>query len=143
MGTRSTIRFIEKYENRETQLVNIYQQFDGYIEGVGYELAKWLINKTIVNGFVGNDEKNNANGIGCLAAQFIKDFKKHIGGLYIVGSTNAQEYNYDVIIDARQIGRVNDIALIRISKYDDKAPVFIGRPSELLTFKEPEDDDAA
>ena len=31
MGTRSTIRFIEKYENRETQLVNIYQQFDGYI----------------------------------------------------------------------------------------------------------------
>ena len=136
MGTRSTIRFIEKYENRETQLVNIYQQFDGYIEGVGYELAKWLINKTIVNGFVGNDEKNNANGIGCLAAQFIKD-------LYIVGSTNAQEYNYDVIIDARQIGRVNDIALIRISKYDEKAPVFIGRPSELLTFKEPEDDDAA
>lgn len=143
MGTRSTIRFIEKYENRETQLVNIYQQFDGYIEGVGYELAKWLINKTIVNGFVGNDEKNNANGIGCLAAQFIKDFKKYIGGLYIVGSTNAQEYNYDVIIDARQIGRVNDIALIRISKYDEKAPVFIGRPSELLTFKEPEDDDAA
>ena len=143
MGTRSTIRFIEKYENRETQLVNIYQQFDGYIEGVGYELAKWLINKTIVNGFVSNDEKNNANGIGRLAAQFIKDFKKHIGGLYIVGSTNAQEYNYDVIIDARQIGRVNDIALIRISKYDEKAPVFIGRPSELLTFKEPEDDDAA
>ena len=143
MGTRSTIRFIEKYENRETQLVNIYQQFDGYIEGVGYELAKWLINKTIVNGFASNDEKNNANGIGCLAAQFIKDFKKHIGGLYIVGSTNAQEYNYDVIIDARQIGRVNDIALIRISKYDEKDPIFIGRPSELLTFKEPEDDDAA
>ncbi len=143
MGTRSTIRFIEKYEYREKQLVNIYQQFDGYIEGVGYELAKWLINKTIVNGFVSNDEKNNANGIGCLAAQFIKDFKKHIGGLYIVGSTNAQEYNYDVIIDARKIGRVNDIALIRISKYDEKAPVFIGRPSELLTFKEPEDDDAA
>lgn len=143
MGTRSTIRFIEKYDNEETRLVNIYQQYDGYIEGVGHELAKWLISKTLVRGIYGNNNEDKANGTGCLSAQFIRDFKLNIGGLYIVGPNDNEEYNYDVIIDNRLTGRVNDITIIRVTKYDEKEPIFVGKPSELLTFKEPEDDDAA
>ncbi len=51
MGTRSTITFYEKRGTELIPYVNIYQQYDGYLEGVGEDLCKWLKNKIIVNGF--------------------------------------------------------------------------------------------
>lgn len=86
MGTRSTIKFYE--EGSKTPILSVYQQYDGYIDGVGHDLAKWLKNKKIVNGY--------ANGMGCLAAQFVADHKTEIGGFYITNSKDEQEYNYKV-----------------------------------------------
>lgn len=91
MGTRSTIHFQEDGETVAT----IYQQFDGYPDGVGLELANFLKGITIVNGIRGSD-KRLANGVGCLAAQFIADHKDGPGGLYITHPDDSQEYNYMV-----------------------------------------------
>ena len=76
MGTRSTITFYEKRDDKLIPYVNIYQQYDGYLEGVGKELCEWLEDKIIVNGFSYFDKRNIANGVGCLVAQFISDKKK-------------------------------------------------------------------
>lgn len=143
MGTRSTIKFIEKYDDNEQELVNIYQQYDGYIDGVGKDLAKWLLSKKLVNGFsLGMSmEDGYANGVGCLAAQFIKDNKTEIGGLYIDHIESTEDYNYKVIIDEGKINgktNIDDITTIIVTNWDDVKPIFRGKPSELLKFTEDE-----
>ena len=89
MGTRSTIQFKEDNE----VLVSIYQQYDGYIEGVGKEIKDFINSKTFVNGI--NKPKKQFNGFGCFIAQFIKHFKSEAGGLYIISKNScSEEYNY-------------------------------------------------
>jgi hypothetical protein len=105
MGTRSTVKF---YEDGEV-ILSVYQQYDGYPTGVGKELADFLNSKTIISGFSGQTMETHANGIGCLAAQFVKEFKRSIGGLYITNKSDTQSYNYRVFYDGdRIIMTVND-----------------------------------
>jgi hypothetical protein len=123
MGTRSTIKFYAGDSN----ICSIYNQFDGYIEGFGYGLAKWLKTKTMINGINDNihNLKEHANGMGCLAAQFVATFKDELGGLYMTSQDNQQEFNYEVrYIDGQFQIKVGDI--------------FTGTPQELLDFKEEE-----
>ena len=137
MGTRSTITFIAGNEYGNIPLVKIYQQYDGYIKGVGYELANWLLKKNIVNGF---NERNDidANGIGCLAAQFIRDFKKEIGGLYVIPNDpdDCEDYNYEVVLNDLKTGKTDDLTTIIVKRWDDEDPIFVGKPSVLLKFEE-------
>ena len=136
MGTRSTITFVEN----DTELVKIYQQYDGYIDGVGHELAKWLMKMTLVNGFSDASSKNTANGVGCLAAQFIKDYKEGIGGFYIVPldtSNDNIDYNYRVVIKPTYSKTAcNDVTEIIVTNWNETEPVFKGSPAKLLEFKE-------
>lgn len=93
MGTRSIVRFVAD----GVTLVSVYQQFDGYlIGGVGEALAKFLSSRPVVNGISGDDHV--FNGIPCMAAQFIRDFKgPDSGGLYIYPpDCEWQECNYTV-----------------------------------------------
>jgi len=78
MGTRSLTKFIE--EGKE--ICVLYRQFDGYPEGHGKELAEFLQNMPIVNGY-NSDTQRAANGMGCLAAQVVSNFKKCVGGFYL------------------------------------------------------------
>lgn len=144
MGTRSTVKFIAKRGEKLAPLVNIYQQFDGYIEGVGYNLANWLKGKKIINGIsMGKNTDAYANGFECLIAQFIRDFKQEVGGLYITTIDNSQEYNYDVIFDEDKFFDMgfneelssDDVITIKVNSF------FEGTPSELLEYKESEDDE--
>lgn len=142
MGTRSTMKFIRKGNNKLTPLVSIYRQYDGYVDGVGHELAKYLLSKKIVNGIPINDNSGRiANGFGCLIAQYIRDFKTEPGNLYITDMDDKEEYNYEVIFDDDKYfdGEYNVDNLITIKV--DSYPNFKGTPSELLSFKESEDDD--
>jgi hypothetical protein len=94
MGTRS-LTFV--YEENKP-IMNMYRQFDGYISGHGQELAEFLKSGTLVNGYSSTDQ-TQFNGMGCLAAQLICNFKKSVGGFYIypVDSFNCwQEYEYHV-----------------------------------------------
>ena len=76
MGTRSLTTFIETYTERETgkkiknEVVTMYRQYDGYPTGHGIELAEFLADGKVVNGF-GMDKTKQFNGIGCLAAQVV------------------------------------------------------------------------
>ena len=83
MGTRS-LTFV--YDG-DVPVINIYRQYDGYPSGHGTELAEFL------------DGIEGANGMTCLAAQLVANFKKTVGGFYIhpVAETDCgQDYEYHV-----------------------------------------------
>jgi hypothetical protein len=136
MGTRSTIAFIDKrvakniYEN---EIVRIYQQYDGYPSGVGLKLANWLKDKTVVNGFSMNQTMDNGfcNGIGCMSAQFIHDFKTDIGGLYITDHDDTEDYNYKVVVTYDIPSDTHEITL-EAYRWDDNTPFFSGTPQEFI-----------
>jgi hypothetical protein len=97
MGTRS-LTFV--YDG-EMPIINMYRQFDGYPTGHGQELAEFLLSGELVNGY-GDKQSVQFNGMGCLAAQMIANFKNSVGGFYIysVDSTDCwQEYEYHVYED--------------------------------------------
>ena len=105
MGTRSTITFCEKINDEIQPLVSIYQQYDGYLEGVGKDLCTWLSKMTILNGYSFYDRYSDdvANGVGCLVAQYIRNIKPHIGDTYIIPMDSSQDdidYNYKIIFDS-------------------------------------------
>lgn len=128
MGTRSTVKFYSEWAKEgDAPILAVYQQFDGYIIGVGHDLANFLKDKTIINGIGGNQtmETGFANGMGCLAAQYVAAGKTEIGGFYLTGATDSQEYNYEVrLIDGKLIIKVDN---------------FEGTPEQLLVFEEQEE----
>ena len=123
MATRSTIKFIE----HDKIIASIYKHWDGYIESLGIEIAEFLKDKKIICGISGQTmEQGYANGMGCLAAQFINHIKDKIGDIYMTNSDcYDEEYNYKIFHNGEDfIIEVNDI--------------FKGTPQQLLTFKEEE-----
>ena len=99
MGTRS-LTFVYDADNQP--LLNLYRQYDGYVEGGhGSELAEFLAGKKLVNGF-GKESNDIANGMGCLAASLVANFKETVGGFYIHSVTETdcgQDYEYHVYKD--------------------------------------------
>lgn len=133
MGTSATIRFKHKEDN--SILVNVYHHYDGYIEGVGHDLAEFLLSKKIVNGITCFDDMNTiANGFSCLIAQYISYVKKGPGEVYIYPQYFKGDYNYDVVYN----GCKNEI-YIKVTHYDKV--LFEGSPKELLEYKEEADED--
>lgn len=123
MGTRSTVRFFSEFDQTKP-ILSVYQQYDGYIvDGVGHELANWLKGKKMINGINRQTmEEGFANGMGCLAAQYVAAHKVKIGGFYLATDDNMQEYNYEVrLIDGQFVIKVDE---------------FEGTPDELLAYKE-------
>ena len=85
----------------DKQIINMYRQFDGYPSGHGAELAEFLGSGEMVNGYSDKDAKQ-FNGMGCLAAQMIANFKNSVGGFYIHAVTDTdcwQDYEYHVYED--------------------------------------------
>lgn len=95
MGTRS-LTFV--YDG-ETPIINMYRQFDGYPSGHGVELAEFLKSGKMTNGIPVGSTQHFFNGMGCLAAQLVANFKRDAGGFYLypLDSTDCwQEYEYHV-----------------------------------------------
>lgn len=146
MGTRSKTSFIKKVDGEQIHLVSIYQQYDGYISGVGHEIADYILNKELVNGIPLSYNKSDiANGFDCLVAQFIRDFKTEVGGLYITTQDNIQEYNYDVIFDEdlyfdvnKQDVDTNDYFEIIVTDWNNNT-IFKGTLKDLLNYKDEEE----
>ena len=98
MGTRSVTIVKEK---NSKPLIAMYRQYDGYPSGHGLELAEFLKNFKITNGLSIGENKNTANGAGCLAAQIVANFKTEPGGIYLTDpqttpGNNNDEYFYTV-----------------------------------------------
>jgi hypothetical protein len=143
MGTRSLTTFIETYTERDTgkkkknEVVTMYRQYDGYPSGHGKELAEFLADGKVVNGY-GLDGGKQFNGIGCLAAQVVAHFKDGVGGFYLQrgNKDSGEEYRYHVIHDydkgtltikVMEVGYVN-----KKDEYVNKTrTIFNGSPAEL------------
>ncbi len=94
MGTRA-LTFV--YDG-ERPIINLYRQYDGYPSGHGAELAQFLEGYTVVNGF-GEKRSKLANGMGCLAAQLVANFKTEVGQFYLHSPNEkdcGQDFEYHV-----------------------------------------------
>jgi hypothetical protein len=99
MGTRSLTHI---YNNDGALLLTMYRQFDGYPEGMGLDLAKFISQFTIVNGIGSDQEGKIANGMGCLAAQLIAELKDCVGNVYIYPPNSKdcwEEFTYHIFKD--------------------------------------------
>lgn len=81
MGTRSLTVVRESEESID--IIVLYRQFDGYPSGHGAELKEFLAPFAIVNGLNDSQKGKIANGMGCLAAQLVCNFKNEPGGFYL------------------------------------------------------------
>ena len=135
MATRSLVRFARREdgvsfsEHPEKVIVQVYKHWDGYPSGHPTQLANWLVNKRIVNGLT-NDSHNVANGLECLAAQYIAAFKMEPGDLYVESPEHSQHGDIEYITYVW--GDYNKNIWISIfDTYEDKC-IFVGKPQELI-----------
>lgn len=113
MGTRSLTHFIERYKEvskdkrrkpivKDTEIVVMYRQYDGYPSGHGIQLAEFLAKGKLVNGISATENELVFNGMGCLSAQVVANFKEGAGNIYLhrAGTKDCwEEYDYYVIGD--------------------------------------------
>jgi hypothetical protein len=130
MGTRSVIKFQESGET----ICAIYQQFDGYPDCVGRDLADFLTGMTIVNGISSGQPERIANGMGCLAAQFIAEQKNDAGGFYMTHIDDEQEYVYVVNSTWEGEGFSATLSEPEITVYNYGDNIFTGNVNEFLNF---------
>jgi hypothetical protein len=100
MGTRS-LTYV--FDQNNDPIVCMYRHFDGYPSGHGSELAQFLNSGEVVNGIPVSVKKRLFNGMGCLAAQMVDEFKNETGNIYLVSTKLKQdcwqEYEYHVSED--------------------------------------------
>jgi hypothetical protein len=105
MGTRSLTFVYDTYKARNGRavhrpIINLYRQYDGYPEGHGQELVDFLKQFKLVNGLSGESKSRTANGMGCLAAQLVSNFKGDEAGQFYLYPTDAkdcgQDYEYHI-----------------------------------------------
>ena len=137
MGTRS-LTFIKEKTDKEYS-INMYKQYDGYPSGYGLDLAEYLNKFTIVNGFSMSDERKIANGVSCLIAQLVSNFKQDVGGIYIYPTKDTdcgQDYEYHISVDddSGEIEiEVKESGYVIDDKYIDEAKtIFKGSPTEFI-----------
>ena len=103
MGTRSLTFVYDTYKAKNGRavhrpIINLYRQYDGYPEGHGQELVEFLKQFTLTNGIPvgrGESKTRTANGMGCLAAQLVSNFKGSDAGQFYLHPTDAKECGQD------------------------------------------------
>jgi hypothetical protein len=132
MSTRSLTHV---YENGiTTPLLTFYRQSDGYPEGHGIELAEYLDGFKIVNGLSGNPDNKTANGMGCLAASLVANFKDGPGQIYIYTAGQEPwdcdaEYTYHI----RQVNASVSLEIMEVSRIrESEKRIFFGTPADVI-----------
>lgn len=102
MGTRSITEVRYRWEKMEEWKTNaiIYRHWDGYLDGHGQWLFRFLDGMSVVNGLTGNEPEKHANGPGRLAGQIVAALVKdgHEPDLMGELSDCGQEYHYRVSV---------------------------------------------
>tara|TARA_R110000803_G_scaffold60906_3_gene120467 strand:- start:1207 stop:1620 length:414 start_codon:yes stop_codon:yes gene_type:complete len=101
----------------DNSFVNMYLHHDGYLEGIGVDLAEWLWSKE-KDGFTGSDGSR-------LAAHLVHDFHYSSQYLYPANSDLDTEFTY-IIWSGKK-----DVWLSCYDNYEDKC-VFVGRPENMI-----------
>lgn len=131
MGTRS----LTVVQEGDTEIVVMYRQFDGYLEGHGKDLAEFLDGIPVVNGI--GDNRKVFNGVGCLAASLVAHFKDGAGSIYLypAGTRDCgEEYTYIIKAEQPTYGfgdASNTYPTLEIEAYG--SPVFKGTVEEFKT----------
>lgn len=131
MGTRSLTTFLDEGDE---EICVMYRQFNGHPEGHGRDLAEFIQGKKLVNGItVGVDDKSSSfNGMRCLAASVIAEFKNSIGGIYVhrAGSRDiGEKYIYTIL------GETGELPKISLSDtYDGGEKLFEGNADEFIEW---------
>lgn len=141
MGTRS-LTFV--YEGEEA-IINLYRQYDGYPEGHGADLALFLTRGQLVNGISGK-ATTQFNGMGCLAAQMVAEFKKGPGQFYLYpvsAKDCGQDYEYHIYEREGEVRvRIQNrgFNMFGFTMDDTNEALFDGNCTEFYNFcvKEPE-----
>jgi hypothetical protein len=124
MGTRS-LTFV--YDDKQ-KVMCMYRQFDGYPSGHGAELATFLSGfDAVVNGYAFDETRKVANGMGCLAAQLVANFKVGVGGFYLYPTSTkdaGKEYEYHVYAEK----------VVVKETYDNNKKIFNGTWAEFAEF---------
>jgi len=134
MATRSLVRFAKREdgvsfsEHPEKVKVQIYKHYDGYPEGHPTDLAKYLKDFKIVNG-LGMDTHQMANGLECLAAQYVAAFKTNAGDIYI---ENPDTKHGDIEYVTYVWGDYGKSIWMSIFDTCEKKCIFVGKPQELI-----------
>ena len=102
MGTRSLTFVYNESKSGEAaeRIINMYRQYDGYPSGHGAELAGFLSSGTMTNGLRLGANERFFNGMGCLAAQMVANFKDGAGQFYlhpVVQQSCGQDYEYHIL----------------------------------------------
>ena len=133
MATRATISIARREEGvsfseePNQTIVDIYNHWDGYPEGLGVTLANYLDDKKIVNGISNKDNEDLVyNGMGCLAASLVAYLKDGPGNVYIEPRESHGWIDYQYYIWG------NTDKGIWISIFSDGECIFVGKPEMLL-----------
>ena len=133
MSTRSLVRFATREEgvsfseHPERVEVQVYKHYDGYPSGHPTDLAKFLKGFSIVNG-LGMDMHQTANGLGCLAAQYVAAFKMAAGDIYVESPDTERDWiEYITYV----WGTDNKDIWMSIFDIEDRC-IFVGKPQELI-----------
>ena len=137
MSTRSLVRFATREEgvsfseHPERVEVQIYKHYDGYPQGHPVELARFLKEFKIVNGIPYGDDSKMANGLDCLAAQYIAAFKMGPGDLTVENpDTNHSDTEYTTYVWGDD-GKSIYMSIFDGRYYENKC-IFVGKPQELI-----------
>ena len=135
MSTRSLVRFATREEgvsfseHPKRVEVQVYKHYDGYPSGHPVDLAKFLSEFKIVNG-LGQDTNKVANGLDCLAAQYIAAFKQDAGDLYV---ENPDVEHMDIEYITYVWGDYGkDIWMSIFEDYKHGGCIFVGKPQQLI-----------
>ena len=137
MSTRSLVRFAKREEgvsfseHPEQVEVQVYKHFDGYPSGHPVDLAEFLKDFKIVNGVPFGDDSRMANGLGCLAAQYIAAFKMVPGDLYIE-NPDSKHMDIEYITYVWVGDSVDKDIWISIFDTCENECIFVGKPQELI-----------
>ena len=141
MSTRSLVRFATREEgvsfseHPERVEVQVYKHYDGYPQGHPVDLARFLKNFKIVNGVPFGDDSLMANGLGCLAAQYVAAFKMAAGDMYIESPDTKRDW-----IEYITYVWGTDNKDIWMSIFDiENGCIFVGKPQELIDKYEYDD----
>ena len=141
MSTRSLVRFAKREEgvsfseHPERVEVQVYKHYDGYPSGHPVELAEFLKEFKIVNGLPYGDDSKMANGLGCLAAQYIAAFKMKAGDIYVESPDTERDW-----IEYITYVWGDDGKGIWMSIFDiEDGCIFVGKPQELIDKYEYDD----
>lgn len=101
----NSVTYVHESDRRSPVLIRMLRHSDGGLSGHGKELKDFLSGITLVNGLSVN-QRDVANGMDCLAAQIVAQFKQGAGGIYLtrafVTATRSAEdadFSYHVFED--------------------------------------------